>query len=151
MPNHPTQVHEPPMHCIFCDIVAGKAEASIVYEDEFTMALMNQRQANEGHVLVIPKSHYRSIDELDDEMAAHLLQTVVKIARAINQSINPEGITLWQSNGQAAGQEIEHVHFHLLPRYMDDQVVQFYSTPPRIRQQAELERIAAKIKAALES
>ena len=137
--------------CIFCDIAASKVEASKVYEDEHTVAFMNLRQANEGHVLVIPKKHYRSVDELDDEIAAHILQTVVKIVRAIKQSISPEGITIWQSNGEAAGQEIEHVHFHILPRYMDDQVIRFYPNPPRVSQREDLERIAAMIRAMIQT
>ena len=137
--------------CIFCDIAASKVEVSKVYEDEHTVAFMNLRQANEGHVLVIPKKHYRSVDELDDEIAAHILQTVVKIVRAIKQSISPEGIAIWQSNGEAAGQKIEHVHFHILPRYMDDQVIRFCPNLPRVSQREDLERIAAMIRAMIQT
>ena len=132
--------------CVFCEIVAFRKEASKVFEDEYTLAFMNLRQANEGHVLVIPKKHYSSICELDDEIASHLLQTVVKVAKAIKQSIKPEGITVWQSNGEAAGQEIDHVHFHILPRYMDDQVISFYPHPPTVRERQDLERIATIIR-----
>lgn len=132
--------------CVFCDIVKSRVASNKVYEDENTLAFMNLRQANEGHVLVIPKKHYQSIDELDEETAANLLQTVVKVTRAIKQSINPEGMTIWQSNGEAAGQEIEHVHFHVIPRYTNDQVIRFYSKQPPIRERRDLERLAAKIK-----
>ena len=151
MPSEQRPSHAPQQenHCIFCAIAASKAEASKVYEDDHTVAFMNLRQANQGHVLVIPKRHYRTIHELDDETAAHLLQTVVKIARAIQQSIDPEGITIWQSNGQAAGQEIDHVHVHILPRYMHDQAVHFYPNPPSASSREELERIAATIRAAI--
>lgn len=137
--------------CVFCDIVASRKAASKVYEDEYTVAFMNLRQANEGHVLVIPKKHYRSLDELDDEIASHLLQTVVKVTKAVKQSINPEGITVWQSNGEAAGQEVEHVHFHILPRYVDDQVIRFYPNPPQVCEWKDLERIAAMIRAVIQT
>ena len=137
-------------NCIFCDIIAHRREASRVYEDEYTVAFMNLRQANEGHVLVVPKGHYPSICELNDEIASHLLSTVVRIARAIKQSFEPEGITIWQSNGEAAGQEIEHVHFHILPRYTDDEVIQFYPESAQVCERAELDRIAKRIREAIQ-
>jgi len=135
--------------CIFCDIVAHRRKASRVYEDEYTVAFVNLRQANEGHVLVVPKEHYPNICELNNEIASHLLSTVVIIARATEQSFEPEGITIWQSNGEAAGQEIEHVHFHILPRYTGDEVIQFYPELPQICEQRKLDRIAKKIREAL--
>lgn len=135
--------------CVFCEIVASEKEASKVFEDEYTIAFMNLRQANEGHVLVIPKKHCPSICELNNEIASKLLQTVVAVAKAIKQSIKPEGITVWQSNGEAAGQEIDHVHFHVLPRYMDDQVIGFYPHSPTVRERQDLERIAKIIREAI--
>jgi diadenosine tetraphosphate (Ap4A) HIT family hydrolase len=137
--------------CVFCDIAASRKEASKVFEDEYTVAFMNLRQANEGHVLVIPKKHYPSICELNDEIASQLLRTVVKVAKAVKQSIKPEGITVWQSNGEAAGQEIDHVHFHVLPRYVDDQVIRFYPDHPQIREREDLERIAEIVREVIQA
>ena len=102
--------------CIFCRIVAGQAEASVVYEDDATLAFMNQRQANPGHVLVIPRAHIATIYELPPDLSARLFQTVVRTARAIERQLQPPGLNIWQSNGEAAGQEVFHVHVHLLPR-----------------------------------
>lgn len=112
--------------CIFCEIVTGTAVASRVYENETTLAFMNQRQANAGHVLVIPKQHIPMIYDLDSENAAQLFQTVTLVARAIRACFKPDGLTIWQSNGVAAGQEIFHLHIHLLPRYTQDNLIHFY-------------------------
>jgi histidine triad (HIT) family protein len=91
---------------------------------------MNLRQMNPGHVLVIPRAHIATIDGLDDATAARLLGVAAHVARAIRAAFDPPGLTVWQSNGAVAGQEIDHVHIHLLPRYPDDDFIGFYRQPP---------------------
>ena len=132
--------------CIFCDIVAGRGEVSRVYEDTVSLAFMNLRQANPGHVLVIPKAHVATILELDEELVAQLFQTVRVVARAVQKCFTPDGITIWQSNGIASGQEIFHTHVHVLPRRVGDEIISFYPNgDPLARPREELDSLAAQL------
>lgn len=135
--------------CVFCAIVQMAAEASRVYEDNDTLAFMNLRQGNPGHVLVIPKAHIETIDALDLDTAAALSHTLVKVAQAIQIAFKPDGLNVWQSNRAAAGQEIPHVHFQLLPRWEDDHLIQFYTRVPPYAERAYLDELAEQIRAAL--
>ena len=112
--------------CIFCRIIRGELDAAIIYEDESTLAFMNLRQSNEGHVLVVPKRQFEQIYDLDEETASALASTVCKVARAVRHVYAPEGLSIWQSNGPAAHQEVPHVHWHVLPRYTDDGLLVVY-------------------------
>jgi histidine triad (HIT) family protein len=133
--------------CVFCDIVAGESPARRVYEDEHSLAFMNLRQANPGHVLVIPRKHIPTVFELDAETAGYLFQTVAVVARAVKRCFDPEGLTIWQSNGTTAAQEVFHVHIHLLPRMTDDGIIGFYPNGiPPIQPRIELDALAARIR-----
>jgi histidine triad (HIT) family protein len=124
-------------------------EASIVFEDDETLAIMDLRQANEGKVLVLPRRHVETIYELDEDLAACVSRTVVRVARAVRAAFNPPGLNIWQSNGEVAGQEIPHVHFHVFPRTEEDGCFNLYSTFPADRPRTELDALAARIRAAL--
>lgn len=106
--------------CVFCLIIRGELDSATIYEDESTLAFMNQRQSNEGHVLVVPRRHFEQIYDLDDDSACALAGTVGKVARAVRRVYSPDGLSIWQSNGPAAYQEVPHVHWHIFPRYTDD-------------------------------
>lgn len=136
--------------CVFCEIVEGKALASKVYEDRMTLAFMNIRQANPGHVLVIPKDHVETLDRLSPIQTAGLFQTVVRVMRAVRRSLDPEGVNIWQSNGAAAMQEVPHVHVHIFPRRSGDGYLQFYRSTPPIVSKKERDDLALIIRAALE-
>ncbi len=139
------------MSCLFCEIVARRQPASIVYEDALTLAFMNLRQANPGHVLVIPKMHVVTVDALPLEIAGPLFETVVQVAHAVQATFTPPGLSLWQSNGVVAGQEIPHVHVHILPRRPGDGAVTFYPQPPPTAPRAVLDHLAAQIRRTLEN
>ena len=106
--------------CVFCRIMRGELDAAIVYKDESTMAFLDLRQSNEGHVLVVPRRHFEQIYDLDDDSACALAGTVCKVARAVRRVYSSDGLSIWQSNGPAAYQEVPHVHWHIFPRYTDD-------------------------------
>jgi len=106
--------------CVFCRVIRGELESASVYEDESTLAFLNLRQSNEGHVLVVPRNHVEQIYDLDEDTASSLASTVCKVARAVRRVYKPDGLSIWQSNGPAAFQEIPHVHWHIFPRYKDD-------------------------------
>ncbi|HEY84271.1 MAG TPA: DUF4269 domain-containing protein [Chloroflexi bacterium] len=131
--------------CVFCRIARGESEASLVYANAFTLAFMNRRQANRGHVLVIPRRHVQTIFDLDDGLAAELAKTVVKVSRALKEALQVSDLSVWQSNGAAAFQEIPHLHIHLLPRYADDSLVQVYPDLPPLAKRELRDDLAAQI------
>ena len=142
--DHPSLASVP---CPFCRIVAGQEEASRVLETATVLAFMNRRQYNPGHVLVIPKPHIPTVDQLPETLAGELFRVVVRMARAIQASFQPPGLSIWQSNGPAAGQEIPHLHIHLLPRFPGDGALRFYAgSPPPIQPRASLELLAQRLR-----
>lgn len=138
------------MSCIFCDIVAGTSPAAIIYEDETTLSFMDIHQTNDGHCLVIPKAHYATIDDLPLEAAGPLFAHTALVARALRRGVQPDGVQIWQSNGAAAGQEIDHIHLHVFPRYHGDRHFRIYPERPRTVTGDDLEAIAAPIRSRLE-
>lgn len=138
--------------CLFCDIAAGRAEASRVYEDDHTVAFSDLYPASPGHTLVIPREHYRDLHTVPPELAGRLMQTTATVARGVQRALKPRGINLLQSNGAAAGQSVWHIHMHIIPRYGQRREGNDVTICWRARQpgRQELERIAGRIRAALE-
>lgn len=112
--------------CIFCQIVNKKREAVIIYEDEYTMAFADIYPLMKGHTLVIPKRHFTNIYEIDEETASHLFKTTSKVAKRIKEVLKPDGINIHQSNERAAGQEVFHIHIHIVPRYIGQKLFVFH-------------------------
>ncbi len=112
--------------CVFCSIVRGDVDSATIFEDDATLAFLDLRQSNEGHVLVVPTRHFEQIYDLDEEIASSLGKTVRRVARAVRRVYEPEGLSIWQSNGPAAFQEVPHVHWHILPRYSNDGLLVVY-------------------------
>src|SRR3954471_20866322 len=98
--------------CVFCKIVAGTIPAIRVHEDEECLAFMDLGQVNPGHVLVAVKRHAAGIYELDDAQAAAVARASSKVARALRKAFEPEGLSVYQANGKAAGQTVFHYHVH---------------------------------------
>jgi histidine triad (HIT) family protein len=134
--------------CVFCKIVEGQIPATKVHEDELTLAFMDIGQVNPGHVLVAVKPHVENIFGLDDKHAAAVFQTAARVARAVEMAYAPEGVTLYQANGAAAGQTVYHFHLHLVPRYTNDGMNLTWPTKNPSREQ--LQANAARIRAALD-
>lgn len=109
-----------PDSCIFCAIIAGQAPATVVHEDEDTLAFMDINPATQGHVLVVPKRHARDIFDVDEEDALHVMRTAVRVGRAIDKALQPDGVNLIQANRRAAFQSVYHFHVHVIPRWWDD-------------------------------
>lgn len=109
--------------CPFCSIAAGDAPASVVYDGPETMAFMDLNPANEGHVLVIPRAHSSGLTGLAPATGGRIFAVGQKIAAALRSSDVPtDGINLFLADGEAAGQEVFHVHLHVVPRTADDDV-----------------------------
>lgn len=133
--------------CIFCQIVAGKAPAHFVYEDELVVAFLSLEQPNPYKVLVIPRAHVETVYDLSDEEAAAVFKATVKIARGVRDASGCEGMNLVQSNGEAGGQDVFHFHLHILPRYSGDKIIFDWDNTPASAEM--LSRIATEIRGAV--
>jgi diadenosine tetraphosphate (Ap4A) HIT family hydrolase len=133
-----------PVACIFCAIVAGQFPASFVYADETAMAFMDVNPVTPGHVLVVPRAHAIGLLDLDEETGAHLFRVAMRLRRGLRC----EGVNLFLADGEAAFQEVFHVHLHVFPRFAGDafKIDADWSNPPP---RAELDEHAAAIRGAL--
>ncbi|WP_193172280.1 HIT family protein [Nisaea nitritireducens] len=111
-------------HCIFCDIISGKAPAHIIKQDENVIVFLSL----EGHPLVVPTTHIPDVFSLDPENAAHIMREAVAVSKALREVCNCDGINLIQSNGSAAGQDVFHFHLHIKPRWTNDDVIIRWNT-----------------------
>jgi histidine triad (HIT) family protein len=106
--------------CVFCKILTGEIPALKLYEDDYTLALLDIRPTQPGHTLVIPKDHFENIYTLPAETACRMMMTVQKVSLAVKEAMNADGINLIMNNEAAAGQIIFHAHIHIIPRHNDD-------------------------------
>jgi histidine triad (HIT) family protein len=136
-------------HCIFCEIAHGRAAASIVYQDELTMAFVDLRQFHPGHTLVIPRRHLADVRDLDEVVGAALMSTLCRITRAVGDAFENEGLSLWHSIGPAAFQEVPHLHFHVHPRKTGDDFLRVYPGQLPTSDRATRELYAARIRESL--
>jgi len=137
------------MSCVFCKIVAKEIPASVVHEDERTLAFMDLGQVNPGHVLVAAKAHAENLYELSDADAAAVFRSAARVARAIRAAFSPPGLSVYQANGKPAGQTVLHFHLHLVPRHEGDGMA--LSWPIKNPSREVLEQNAARIRGALAS
>ena len=103
--------------CIFCAIAAGEIPCFKIYEDDETLAYLDINPFSEGHALVIPKRHAADISEIGEDALAALVLRVKKVATHLKEALPCDGFNILQNNGEAAGQTVKHVHFHIVPRY----------------------------------
>jgi diadenosine tetraphosphate (Ap4A) HIT family hydrolase len=135
-------------NCIFCRIVAGEAPATLVYEDEAVVAFVDTMPVNAGHSLVIPRRHAEHLADMLAEEAAPMWEAARKVAAALRASgLRCDGINFHLADGAAAGQEVMHVHLHVIPRWRNDgaglrRPPGYGTKPPR----SELEVIARAIR-----
>jgi histidine triad (HIT) family protein len=134
---------------IFSRIVKGEIPAAKVLETDRALAFLDISPVNHGHVLLIPKEAYPSIDDLPDDLAAHLASLLPRLSRAVRKSTGAEGINVVVNNGEAAGQTIFHVHFHIIPRFHGDPVR--WPWPHQPYEEGALEAMRAKVEKALKS
>ncbi|MFV0499515.1 MAG: HIT family protein [Bacilli bacterium] len=128
------------MDCLFCSIVKKEIPSNIIYEDDYTIAFLDIFPAADGHVLVIPKKHFVELKEMPREEHVNLIETIKKIYHVIEKVTNCDGIHLIENYGIA--QEIKHVHFHIIPTYSTNKVININS----IGNVENLNEIANKIK-----
>jgi histidine triad (HIT) family protein len=145
----PREDRSVPSSCVFCRMIDRQVPASLAYEDADTVAVLDLRQQRVGHVLVIPRQHIETVFELDRATASSLMEATVIVARAVRDAFAPHGLNLWQSNGAAGGQEIPHVHMHVMPRWEGDGLLRSYPERVESTDREELDRQAARIREAI--
>lgn len=138
--------------CPFCAIAAGTQPASVVWQDDRALAFLDLRQAVRGHVLVVPRTHAATLFDLDEDAAAHLMRIAHRVACAVERAWSPAGLNLWQSNREAGGQEVSHVHLHVQPREVGDGLLHVYphgapTTAPRARLQEWAQQLRQQLRA----
>lgn len=129
--------------CIFCKIASGEIPCNKVYEDDSVIAFLDVNPLSDGHTLVIPKVHYDKIDQCPPEVLADIAVCVGKVSSAIVSGMQCDGYNVLCNNGRAAGQEVDHVHFHVIGRESGDGV--FTQWPKKQYEQGREEIVLNKI------
>jgi diadenosine tetraphosphate (Ap4A) HIT family hydrolase len=109
-------------NCIFCKIVSGEIPCYKVFENDKILAFLDVNPAALGHVLVIPKKHFSNIFEIENDYLQELIVVAKDVAIKMKTEFGAEGVSLFQSNGEAAEQTVFHFHLHLLPRMINDEI-----------------------------
>ncbi len=110
------------MDCIFCKIIKDELFARKVYEDNDFLVILDAFPANEGHLLIIPKQHFKNIFEMPDDILKNAYLLAKTFANKIKQNLNTQDINILQNNGKLAGQMVNHFHIHVIPRIANDSV-----------------------------
>ncbi len=137
----------PPGECIFCRLIAGELPAARVFEDDLTIGFMDIGQVNPGHVLVASKRHAETLFDLESAEAGAIMRTAHRVAHAVRDAFDPQGLTLLQANGKAGDQTVRHVHLHVVPRHENDGIA--LSWPRKDPSLDTLEGYAAALRRAL--
>jgi histidine triad (HIT) family protein len=130
--------------CVFCRMVAGEIPVAKVYEDEGVLAFLDIGPISDGHTLVIPKAHCTRVHECDPAVLANVWSHLGRIAGAVAAAMNADGYNVLCNNGRAAGQVVDHLHFHIVPRKTGDGV--FTRWPAYKYGEGRLAEIAEKIR-----
>jgi diadenosine tetraphosphate (Ap4A) HIT family hydrolase len=136
--------------CVFCALAAGETPASVVTEDEVVLAFLDISPITPGHTIVVPRDHAASLAELEPETGGRVFTTAMRVAAALRASgLRADGVNVFLADGEAAGQEVFHVHVHVVPRFPGDglEIRAAYGSPSR----DELDETAAALRAALRS
>ena len=138
--------------CVFCEIVAGRLPARLLYSDDAVVSFLDIAPATTGHSLVVPRAHCRDLWEIDDHALTAVSLVARNVARALRHVLGAPGMWLHHVSGAAAGQDVFHYHVHVIPRYDDDAVQPGWGSPPwhpPAVSDAELDEIATRVAANL--
>jgi histidine triad (HIT) family protein len=130
--------------CVFCKMVAGEIPVAKVYEDDAVFAFLDIGPISDGHTLVIPKQHCTRIHECEPDVLVDVASRLGRIAEAVMTAVDADGYNVLSNNGSAAGQVVDHLHFHVIPRKTGDGV--FTEWPSYRYKPGRIEKLAAKIR-----
>jgi histidine triad (HIT) family protein len=142
MPHHPTNPD-----CIFCKIVAGAIPCHKLHETDDLLAFLDIGPLSRGHTLIIPKGHWVTLDRMDEAVAAAMGELLPRMARAVLAAAGATAYNVLQNNGKAAHQAVDHVHFHIIPKFPDSGLG--ITWPARKLEPAQAGELVQAIKAAL--
>ncbi|MBU1037211.1 HIT family protein [Patescibacteria group bacterium] len=131
------------MECIFCKIVEGDLPCYKIYEDKRLIAFLDINPVNKGHVLVCPKDHYLNFLDTPVDLIKDLIVAAHYLAAAVTEAVGAKDFNLGINNGKIAGQMIDHVHFHIIPRFTNDNL---HPWPGKTLADDEMKRIMGNIK-----
>ena len=138
----------PPMSdCLFCQIVAKEIPSTPVFEDENVYAFLDIKPVNPGHVLVVPKKHFNGLLDADPETVKNWMAIVQRVAKAVKEGMGAEGFNLELNDGAVAGQLVNHLHMHIVPRKSDDNLKHWPGTAYATAEEAGV--VAEKIRKGL--
>ncbi len=130
--------------CIFCKMVRGEIAVAKIYEDETVLAFLDIGPVSDGHTLLISRQHFEKLHDCPSELLGRICSRLGRIAKAVRAAMDCEGYNILCNNGRAAGQIIEHLHFHIIPRNSADGL--FDRWPAYKYQKGKMEAIAARIR-----
>lgn len=107
------------MDCVFCKIINGEIPSYTIYEDDIVKVLLDINPDTNGHTLIIPKKHYKNLEDIDIDILNHINSIAKKMYKLLKEKLNCNGLTIIQNNDY--GQDIKHYHMHLVPRYTSDE------------------------------
>ncbi len=131
--------------CIFCKIINKDIPSEIVYEDEDVLAFLDIKPISQGHTLVVPKEHYENIFDVPKNVLNNTMNIVKKISKSIKHI--SDGVNIGQNNLLAAGQIVNHIHFHIIPRFDNDGLK---SWPRKSYNEGQMRDVSEKIKKNIE-
>ena len=108
------------MDCIFCKMTKKEISSEIVYEDDFALGVLDVNPRSLGHTMILPKTHAENILDLPDDYIGPVFQAVKRVTELLKKSFNSDGFTIGINHGQASGQVVDHLHIHIMPRWLDD-------------------------------
>ena len=132
--------------CIFCKIVRGEMPSARIYEDKEFLAFLDIAPVNLGHTLIVPKLHCNNFLDFPKAEETDLIEFIKKVANAVMKATKADGFNLGLNNGRAAGQIIDHAHFHIIPRFSNDGLRHW---PNKKYKEGEIEQVQKKIKSFL--
>ncbi|MGW0803357.1 HIT family protein [Nonomuraea sp. NPDC002799] len=132
--------------CVFCQIVAGRASAYRVTEDDHAVAFLDIAPATPGHTLIVPRGHARDLWELSEDACAQVARLVHRVSALLRAALAPDGLSVTHATGEAAGQEVFHFHAHVVPRWQGDDARMMWRS--RRASPEELQEMLARITAA---
>ncbi len=130
--------------CLFCKMVAGQIPVTRIYEDEVVLVFLDIGPISDGHTLVIPRQHFDKLHDCPAQLLGQIAERLGKIAEAVSTAMQSDGYNVLCNNGRAAGQVVDHLHFHIIPRNTGDGV--FDHWPSYKYPDGRVESIAAEIK-----
>jgi histidine triad (HIT) family protein len=136
------------VNCIFCKIVSGKLRARIINENDYAMAFLDAFPLSSGHTLVVPKTHFSKVQDMDKECSCAVFSIACQIAAILEPTVRVNASTIAIHNGRDAGQEVPHVHIHIVPRSVNDgagPIHSMFNSRPKLNDE-EMDKLADKLR-----